>query len=97
MAKTETVTTRVWDPVEHLRTEVMWPPTAGLAGRRRHRPDHGGARRHRPCPWHVGGSPRRWAWPREPLQGALQGRAIEFATVLKVVQALGLKLTATTA
>lgn len=98
MAKTETVTTRVWDAAEHLKTE------ADAAAYLQASLDEGDtglimaalgdiARAHG-----MSEVARAAGLGRESLYKALSKDGNpEFATVLKVVQALGLKLTATAA
>ena len=98
MAKTETVTTRVWDPVEHLRTE------ADVAAYLQASLDEGDTGLIMAALGDIARArgmsevARAAGRGRESLYKALSKDGNpEFATVLKVVQALGLKLTATTA
>ena len=98
MAKTETVTTRVWDPGEHLRTE------ADVAAYLQASLDEGDTGLIMAALGDIARArgmsevARAAGLGRESLYKALSKDGNpEFATVLKVVQALGLKLTATTA
>ncbi|MDO8799835.1 addiction module antidote protein [Phenylobacterium sp.] len=98
MAKTETVTTRVWDPAEHLKTE------ADVAAYLQASLDEGDTGLIMAALGDIARArgmsevARAAGLGRESLYKALSKDGNpEFATVLKVVQALGLKLTATAA
>ncbi|MES2721887.1 MAG: addiction module antidote protein [Pseudomonadota bacterium] len=96
MAKTKTVTTRVWDPAEHLKTE------ADVAAYLQASLDEGDTGLIMAALGDIARArgmsevARAAGLGRESLYKALSKDGNpEFATVLKVVQALGLKLTAT--